>query len=124
MLLRIITHYKITLKFCFHITSTCPSNFIASMSGRILTGRKKLIVANDTMFKTATLSLRVNTPETYTRVYSHLGPVYTKRQCQLCNDASDTFLIENNGVTRKWFATPIWSDSIVFNKNSIARLRN
>ena len=35
---------------------------------------------------------------------------------QLCNDPSDTIFIENIGVTRKCVPTPIWSDSIVFNK--------
>ena len=48
-----------------------------------------------------------------------LGPVYTERQSQLCGDASDTVLFENNGVARKWVATPFWSDSIVSNENSI-----
>ena len=35
-------------------------------------------------------------------------------QCQRCNDASDTALIEINGVTQEWIATPFWSDSYVF----------
>ena len=39
------------------------------------------------------------------------GPVYTKRQCQRCKNSAmtleDTVLIENNGVTQKWVATPI-----------------
>ena len=35
---------------------------------------------------------------------------------QLCNSTSNTVLIENNGVTRKWV------DSIVFNENSIASI--
>ena len=37
---------------------------------------------------------------------------------QSCDDASDTVLIENNRVTRKWVATPIWTNSIIFNENS------
>ena len=49
-----------------------------------------------------------------------LRSVYTKCQHQLCGDASDTALIENNEVTLKCLATPIWSDSVVFNENSIA----
>ena len=48
--------------------------------------------------------------------------LYTERQRQRCNEASDTALIENNGVTPKWVATPFWSDSIVFNENSIASI--
>ena len=36
-----------------------------------------------------------------------LVPVYTKRQRQRCDDASDTALIEINGVSPKWIATPI-----------------
>ena len=39
---------------------------------------------------------------------------------QLCNDTSDTVLIENNGVTSEWGDNPFLSDSIVFNENSIA----
>ena len=39
---------------------------------------------------------------------------------QLSNDASNIVLIENNGATRKWVVTPIWSNYIVFNENSIA----
>ena len=38
---------------------------------------------------------------------------------QLCDDASDTVLIENNGVARKWVAIPFWSNSVVFNDSSI-----
>ena len=34
-----------------------------------------------------------------------LGPLYTERQCQRCNDASDTAVIENNGVTPEWGST-------------------
>ena len=33
---------------------------------------------------------------------------------QLCDDTSDNVLIEKNGVTQKWVATPIWSDSAIF----------
>ena len=40
---------------------------------------------------------------------------------QLCDDdASNTVLIENNGVTWKWVTTPNRSDSFVFNENRIA----
>ena len=39
---------------------------------------------------------------------------------QLCDDTSDSDLIENNGVAQKWVATPFWSDSFVFNDNSVA----
>ena len=38
---------------------------------------------------------------------------------QLCSDATDTVLIENNGVTQKRVANLIWNGSIVFNENSI-----
>ena len=48
------------------------------------------------------------------------GSVYTERQHQLCDDASDTALIENNEVAPKWIATLIWSNSIVVNQDSIA----
>ena len=39
---------------------------------------------------------------------------------QLCDDASDTALIENNGVTAEWGCNPFSSDFIVFNESSIA----
>ena len=35
------------------------------------------------------------------------------------HDASDTVFTENNGVAQEWAAIPIWSNSIVFNENSI-----
>ena len=38
----------------------------------------------------------------------------------LCDDASYSVLIENNGVTEKWIATILWSNTIVFNENIIA----
>ena len=43
----------------------------------------------------------------------HKGPFI------LCNDTSNTVLIENKGVSRKYIAIPFWSDSTVFNENSI-----
>ena len=49
-----------------------------------------------------------------------LGPIYTKRQCQRCNDAYDSILIEISGVVWRWVAIPFWSDSIVFIDNRIA----
>ena len=39
---------------------------------------------------------------------------------QLCDDASDTILIENIGGAPEWSCNPFSSDSIVFNENSIA----
>ena len=49
-----------------------------------------------------------------------LGSFYIERQRQLCDDAGDSVLIKNKRVARKSVATPFWSDSIVFNENSIA----
>ena len=51
-----------------------------------------------------------------------LGPVYTDHQlqcCDHCDDATDSVLIEKDGVTRKWIVISFWNDSIVLNKNSI-----
>ena len=46
----------------------------------------------------------------YCVIKHFLGPVYTDRQTQklqqLCNDASDTVLIESNGVTPDWSCNP------------------
>ena len=52
-------------------------------------------------------------------VFEFLGPVYTTRQRQCCDDASDAVLIESNGVGPKWVAIPFWRDCIVFNEKSI-----
>ena len=41
---------------------------------------------------------------------------------QLCDDASYTVVIENNGVARKWVATSFLSNSIVFNENSVTSI--
>ena len=38
---------------------------------------------------------------------------------QLCNDASNTVLIENNAGAPDWGCNPFPSDSIVFNENKI-----
>ena len=38
---------------------------------------------------------------------------------QLCDDTSDTVLIENNGVAPEWGCKPYLSDSIIFSENSI-----
>ena len=51
---------------------------------------------------------------------AHIHQVSASMLQQLCDDATDTVLIENNGVAQKWVATPIWSDSIVFYENIIA----
>ena len=39
---------------------------------------------------------------------------------QICDDTSDTVLIENNGINWKWVATLFWGDSIIFNESTIA----
>ena len=41
---------------------------------------------------------------------------------QLCNDASDSVLIENNGVVLEWGCIPLLNDSIVFNENRITSI--
>ena len=45
---------------------------------------------------------------------------YTKRQRQRFDDACDSVLIENNGVTPESVCNPFQSDSTVFNENRIA----
>ena len=39
---------------------------------------------------------------------------------QYWDDASDTALIEHNGVAQEWGCNPFWSGSTVFNQSSIA----
>ena len=51
---------------------------------------------------------------------SLLGPIYTKRQRQRCDDACDSVLIENNRVAPEWGCNLFSSDSFVFNENRIA----
>ena len=54
------------------------------------------------------------------KVHLHQESASTLRQ--LCDDASDIVLIENNGVSQKCVATLILGDSIVFNGNRIASI--
>ena len=42
--------------------------------------------------------------------YSSLGPVYTKHQPQLCVDARNSVLIENNEVTPEWGCNPVFNN--------------
>ena len=35
---------------------------------------------------------------------------------QVCDDANDPGLIENNEVASEWGSNPFWKDSIVFNQ--------
>ena len=51
---------------------------------------------------------------------SSLGPIYTKRQRERCDDACDSVLVENNRVASEWVWNPFSSDSTVFNENRIA----
>ena len=51
------------------------------------------------------------------RARLHQTSVSTLRQ--LCNDTSDSLLIENNGVAQEWDSNPFSSDYIVFNENRI-----
>ena len=48
---------------------------------------------------------------------TYIGPVYTKRQHQRCNNTSYTVLIENNRVALEWGCNPFLGDSIVFNED-------
>ena len=48
----------------------------------------------------------------------HLGPVYTERQRQCCDDTCNSVLTENNRVTPDWVCNSFSSDSTVFNENS------
>ena len=52
-----------------------------------------------------------------------LGPIYTKRQRQHCDNsadnACDSVLIENNGVASEWGCNLFSSNSTNFNENRI-----
>ena len=54
--------------------------------------------------------------------WDSLGPIYTKRQRQRCDNSAmmlASFLIENDGVTPEWGCNPFSSDSTDFNENRI-----
>ena len=53
-------------------------------------------------------------------VRAHLHQASASTLGQLSNDASDSVLIENNGVAPEWGCNPFSSDSIVFIENRIA----
>ena len=48
-----------------------------------------------------------------------LGLISASTLRELCDDASNSVLSENNGAAWKWVATVFWSDSLVFNENRI-----
>ena len=52
---------------------------------------------------------------------AHLHQTSVSTLQQLCDDASDSVLIENNGVTAEWGCNSFSSDSIVFNENRIVQ---
>ena len=41
---------------------------------------------------------------------------------KLCYDTSNTVVIESNEVAWNWVATQFWSDSIIFNEDSITSI--
>ena len=49
---------------------------------------------------------------------AHLHWASASIQRQRCNDASNTYLIENSGAP-EWGCNPIWSESIVFNERNV-----
>ena len=59
-------------------------------------------------------------PSPLLKVCLHQASASTLRQ--LCDDTSNSVLIENNGVALEWSYKPFSSDSIVFIENSIASI--
>ena len=55
-------------------------------------------------------------------VRTHLHQVSVSMLRQLCNYASKTVLIENNGVAQKRVAALFWSGSIVVNENTVTSI--
>ena len=51
-----------------------------------------------------------------------LRHVYLEGQHQRYDDASDTAVVENDGMTPNGGCNPFWSDSIVFNQSSISSI--
>ena len=58
----------------------------------------------------------------YIVIRARLHQVSESMLRQIVHDASDTVLIENNGVAWKWVAPLFWSNSIVFNETSITSI--
>ena len=54
------------------------------------------------------------------RVCLHQASALASTLQQLCNDACDSVLIENNGVAPEWGCNLFSSDSTNFNENRIA----
>ena len=52
-------------------------------------------------------------------IRDHLHQASVSTPGQLCDDTSDSLLIENNGVAQEWGCNPFSSDYIVFNENRI-----
>ena len=53
-----------------------------------------------------------------------LGPVYTKRQLQLCDDGSDSAPIENNGVAPGWGCNPFFQVTPIVSPVSLQSCRS
>ena len=49
-----------------------------------------------------------------------LGPIYTECQRQLCDDTSDSVLIEISGIAPEWGCNFFSSNSTDFNEDRIA----
>ena len=62
--------------------------------------------------------ISLNSMNSLTSLRAHLHQASTLQQ--LIDDATNSVLIENNGVTPEWTCNPFLSDSIVFDENRIA----
>ena len=69
-------------------------------------------------------TLHVNEPLQSINWYGHIPfrACLHQASSHWWDDASDTVLIENNGVAPEWGCNPFSSNSIVFNENSITSL--
>ena len=72
------------------------------------------------------MSSHSNRNETAAWLKVHLHQMSASMLRQLCDDASNSVLIENNGVTPEWGCNPFLSDSQLFSmrKVSLASLQN
>ena len=69
-----------------------------------------------------TCSINTTVSLSVTRLRARLHQASASTLRQRCDDACDSVLIEINGVTWKWVANPIWSNSVDFNENRIASI--
>ena len=92
-------HFQVSLSFYFR-----KENWEKSNQG------KKVVMAGvgETLFVTLITDRVCSTRESNVFMKARLHQTSALMQSQRCDDASDTAVIEKNGVAPKWVAAPFW----------------